>query len=791
DSFDAFVRGRAGQNHICIDLERDHVPLDPTDIKVSVDIDSLIWVTPRLYFRKAMSIFLGPIIDKAAPIKKHNHVYVEVVVPQSEEDASALSGRTEWWSLPLPLSAIPHTSFGTIGCGSGSLNVYIFFPRMIHRDELSGRRATNIPKEVLDYFWMHVLLPAIADNVDDTEALYAALTLPEVRYKARKSSTRQRKPGRPKAIPFSPSVLQDIVETMKNIIQEEPEKLTLFGSFFFVVEAKGIKLWTKSSADEKKPIQSLISEFPALDWNYMTDRRHGELIIDLGITFHPVWKEPLVGLWRLEQLEASFGASGFVRGNIHHACTLGRYGGIQAEMSQERTRQTHICFRSAYNLAYEAIRPNDNSPTFVLDSDAYACNPQYMQECNFAIEMYEGKAKERSYGVRDEYRLSGFAAIEVLDNLEALTQRYLKSQPMLWMSSATWFDFLARRFRELQRTQICLRRIEPSNMGLLTGILCNMIRSISSTPIILDFHVRESMALLRFSQVCERFGMFFLFDLDLESTPNLPDIQEWDDAEVMRLVGGNSNDRRTASKPIWPVLPSLDDQETFPIGERPTWQAVIKAISDAPWTLMRAWRWDSRLIHLQPVVGKLFTDFTCQMWLFLNKHWLADSSNVPGPACLEEAMTCWTVETVYRSVTACAFEACNANLPGALPRGRPQTPFSGRVAIFFPLPEDPYHVRSPWKVFRIKPGYLWQFHELMQDRDEEERFHILDRLGEIFSNLQCLPTSMATSKKVVGKPWVISKHGKVQFITNPVFYKILGLAEIGAAIQRRAGPRAV
>ncbi|KAF9230496.1 hypothetical protein BU15DRAFT_83560 [Melanogaster broomeanus] len=338
-------------------------------------------------------------------------------------------------------------------------------------------------------------------------------------------------------------------------------------------------------------------------------------------------------------------------------------------MSQERTRQTHICFRSAYNLAYEVVRPNDNSPTFVLDSDAYACNPQYMQECNFAIEMYEGKAKERSYGVRDEYRLSGFAAIEVLDNLEAL--------------------------------------------------------------------------------VCERFGMFFLFDLDLESTPNLPDIQELDDAEVMRLVGGNSNDRRTASKPIWPVLPSLDNQETFPIGERPTWQAVIKAISDAPWTLMR------------------LGDGT-PMWLFLNKHWLADSSNVPGPACLEEAMTCWTVETVYRSVTACSFEACNANLP-----------------------EDLYHVRSPWKVFCIKPGYLWQFHELMEGRDEEERFHILDRLGEIFSNLQCLPTSMATSKRVIGKPWVISKHGKVQFITNPMFYKILGLAETGAAIQRRAGPRAV
>ena len=45
-----------------------------------------------------------------------------------------------------------------------------------------------------------------------------------------------------------------------------------------------------------------------------------------------------------------------------------------------------------------------------------------MQECNLAIEMYEGKAKERSYGVRDEYRLSGFAAMNVLNNLEAVVR---------------------------------------------------------------------------------------------------------------------------------------------------------------------------------------------------------------------------------------------------------------------------------------------------------------------------------------------------------------------------------
>ena len=37
--------------------------------------------------------------------------------------------------------------------------------------------------------YIHVLLPAIAQHVGDTDALYAALTLPEVRYKPQKGGT--------------------------------------------------------------------------------------------------------------------------------------------------------------------------------------------------------------------------------------------------------------------------------------------------------------------------------------------------------------------------------------------------------------------------------------------------------------------------------------------------------------------------------------------------------------------------------------------------------------------------
>ena len=120
----------------------------------------------------------------------------------------------------------------------------------------------------------------------------------------------------------------------------------------------------------------------------------------------------------------------------------------------------------------------------------------------------------------------------------------------------------------------------------------------------------------------------------------------------------------------------VDEQEMFPIGDKPTWQAVVTVIAERPWELMRPWKWDIRFKGLEPVVGKLFTDFTCQMWLLLNKNWLADPSNIPAPSTFQEAMECWSVAKIYGTVTACAFEACNVNLPRQIPHEWPQKSFS-------------------------------------------------------------------------------------------------------------------
>jgi hypothetical protein len=143
------------------------------------------------------------------------------------------------------------------------------------------------------------------------------------------------------------------------------------------------------------------------------------VLVDVGISFTPRCSDiAVVGVWRLDGLEASFGAGGYKRGNIHHHNMLSRYGALQAEMQQERAQQTHIAFRSSYNLYYEAIRTTSNQTSFASDSDAYKQSPSYMAEC-FHITKLLARCKDKTFGVRDEYRVSGQAARMILGNIQS------------------------------------------------------------------------------------------------------------------------------------------------------------------------------------------------------------------------------------------------------------------------------------------------------------------------------------------------------------------------------------
>ena len=53
-----------------------------------------------------------------------------------------------------------------------------------------------------------------------------------------------------------------------NIIMDDPVRYANYGSFFFVLECKGIKLWAKIIIfeEDKSAIDTLLEGIPALDW---------------------------------------------------------------------------------------------------------------------------------------------------------------------------------------------------------------------------------------------------------------------------------------------------------------------------------------------------------------------------------------------------------------------------------------------------------------------------------------------------------------------------------------------
>lgn len=416
-SHNLFIRGCTEDESVRITLDLEKDSLKNVTVEATIDVDSIIWTTTHPRTKTAVELLVAPTTARKAPIYKNNHAYVNVLLPPT--DADRAQHTHPWEEIHLSHSAIPHTRFGKVG----PCDILIFFPCMIHRDEHSGFRKTIPPLEVLKVFWDEVVLVALAESTPSFKAAY-------LDYSTSESIKKLKGKGGGAGSMFAGSTrtvraaeFEDIVSRMHILMSAAARArgngglLDRFGSFFFVFQAKGIKLTTQGPIEASPDLwESLTEEYPQLDWLYMMDRLHGELLVDFAIGYHPVSEDPVVGLWRLEALEASLGAAGFKRGTVHHSAGLARYGAISAEMTVERGRRTHVAYRLTYNLAYETTRPKDNQPTFCEDGDAYELNTAWQDSINSKLETYQS-AQDKSYGVRDEYRVGGYAFQTLLHEL--------------------------------------------------------------------------------------------------------------------------------------------------------------------------------------------------------------------------------------------------------------------------------------------------------------------------------------------------------------------------------------
>jgi hypothetical protein len=176
-SDDIFVTGRTSDGcNVILDLEKDKVE-DPSIIK-AVDLDSVIWVTRHPRFLKSIDIYTRMVIRNTPPITKHNHVYVNLLHPPSRENPDA-HRETKLYRL----SRIPHLFLGRLGGGTGTVNLYMFFPRMTHKHPHVPRYANMVPWYLQATLWREVVIPAMKSVLSPADEAYAALDTDHVAFK--------------------------------------------------------------------------------------------------------------------------------------------------------------------------------------------------------------------------------------------------------------------------------------------------------------------------------------------------------------------------------------------------------------------------------------------------------------------------------------------------------------------------------------------------------------------------------------------------------------------------------
>jgi hypothetical protein len=414
DSYNVFVRGKArADDFIKLDLEKDHLPLTREQLAISTDIDSILWVTRGSNFlcRGAINLHLKPHFASHPPFSSNPSVHITLLDPPcNNTELENPQARPE---KRLPLSSIPHLPFGYFGEATQQFNLYIFFPRMVHKNSNNNRAITIMPQELQELWLSEVVFKALGQSMDPYPGTseYLPRTAEQLRLK---TGGRTRQP----TLPISPHALKSLLAKIRHEVSDNTndDLLSRFGSFFFVLDARGVKILTKQHTGTENAFQALQSLVPALDWDHMLDRTHGELYLDLGVSFHPVnTPEPMVGLWRLSSLRSSYALMGHSSKNCkeYPQNTMQDYGGIKAEMSDSTKHHTHIVKRISYNLLFEAVRqPGEHAYISTLD-DMIRCNQKYVDGYQRWVKIL-GAAGKHSYGVRDELRASAHVVTALL-----------------------------------------------------------------------------------------------------------------------------------------------------------------------------------------------------------------------------------------------------------------------------------------------------------------------------------------------------------------------------------------
>ncbi|KAH8074210.1 hypothetical protein BXZ70DRAFT_911569 [Cristinia sonorae] len=824
-----FVAGQdpdTGAN-LVVDAELDQLDLAENQVLFRADIDSVIFVGRRVKVKKSVEVRCGPLVG-TIPLAKSNHIDIWMLAPPTKQQR--WDKNWDWAERRVGLSRIPHVQF--IRCNK--VSVLIMFPRMVHTHPVTGKAATAVPLDIQKVWWDEIVLPALHSCVGEGSKIYVTTT---TEHGQRKTKTKGQKMGninQIKEASVQPEELNRLFDCMEDRVKElgaTNKVVAGFGSFFCMLESKGIKMKTVCDLppggfeEGEHPLKKMERELPDYDWEYLEDRKNGELYVDVAFSFNPAQlktqaqsgssessderehvlsellgeeeaqemgakknrrgdlfhfrqpkrgKEPptpaktgegVSGMWRLKCLEDSFGACGFNKGQVHHLNTLNSYGGIQAEMSAEREKRTHIVYRSAYNLVYETSRLKTNESLGISEGEAMGGGLEFLQESDERAKNWSPELASNCYGVRDEYRMTYAAAEKVLKVAHELVSGFYESRPILWIKTSVLLAFSSS-----ERWGTGWR----PNHGSITVLLCHLRRCITGTPIVTNGQIRDLLRAAQLSAIQGRFGMAFLSGWNPKKTNIMDHLPDRDPEEICRVVAVPGNGPRLRRKP--PPVGSAPNL-LHPLGSHPTWKTVQESISKNPFVLVKPFAytedWDSH-----EIASNLFQKFTRHVLNYmLPVHVNYKITN------LKEAMTAWTLGNMYKIVQQIKWYPSSCALGGIGIGGQRETPFGQRREVFFHPVNTRVCSRGQWAVFQQKHGYIGEYWRRIKELPSEEVEKIHGALDIIFSYVQCLPPAAAPTENGSGIIWRREKSVYAVGI-NPLYLRLEGIRPDSAGIRR-------
>lgn len=323
---------------------------------------------------------------------------------------------------------------------------------------------------------------------------------------------------------------------------------------------------------------------------------------------------------------------------------------------------------------------------------------------------------------------------------------------------------------ELKLFQIKLSKIRPPNYGILTSLIMHLMRYIVITPINKLSYLNAALIDVQFGPCIERFGMFFLHDIDLDNGVILPCLEDEDDEEVKKVMKVEQKRKRKARAA--PRIVNSEPSATYPYGDAPSWATIAQAVQEAPEVIMKTWVWDPEW-DCYHHASNLFIQMTVNLWLTVADKQLNGSA--PRPTTLEDAMATWTITAVQSTLINSVFIPSNHGLKGCR-TGRKQPSFSSLVDILFPPPDSRFNPKSTWLPF-VEKGYINEYHQIFPNLSSHQRDRFKSNMADLLSEIQCFPPIVRCGEgsRQVGRIWKTS-NGFVEIITNPLFYKV---AQIG------------